>query len=151
MKAVSEYFKNLRAALADTGHGGIYRYKDQSLQDALVTTVQLGMGPKGVAVNDDGTHFDPGPATPDARGWLVFQTALIMVGGAVPVGFKTRALQVRVDGMERMTTVDYLRRQIKRLETSGDPHGDGGSSCFGIWQDLENELERVTAEPERVA
>ena len=146
----SEYHVNMRSALADFGTGGVYAWKDESLNGALITVVQTGFGPAGVAVNVAKTGFDPAPATPDARGYLIFQAALLLIGGQVPVGFKTRALQVRVDPLERTLTVDYLRRQIRRLETQGDPHGTGNSACFGVWADLENELSRAT-EPERLA
>ena len=146
---LSEYHQNMRSALADFGTGGVFAWKDESINGALVTVVQTGLGPAGVAVNSTNTMLDPAPATPDARGFLIFQAALLLIGGQVPISFKTRALQVRVDPLERTLTVDYLRRQIRRLETQGDPHGSGRPACFGVWSDLENELTRAT-EPERI-
>lgn len=146
---VSEYYGNLRSALADFGTGGVFMWKDESLAGALQTVVQTGFGPRLVTLNEAKTHFDPAPDTPDARGYLVFQAALLLIGGQVPMGFKTRALQVRIDPLERTLTVDYLRRQIRRLEAQGDPHGTGGSACFGIWMDMENALDRTT-DPERL-
>ena len=147
---LSEYFGNLRTALADQGTGGVYAWKDEVLSSALKTTVQTGFGPRGLELAEGGHALTTAPATPDARGYLVFQAAYMLMGGQLPVSFKTRALQVRVDPLERAQTLDYLRRQIKRLESEGDPHGDGGTACFGVWQDLENALERTT-EPERIA
>jgi hypothetical protein len=129
---LTTYHKNLRAALADQGSGGVYQWNAEVLNSALVTTVQTGFGPAGVSVDPGETALDPAPATPDARGWLIFQSALLLVGGRMPVGWKTRAMQVRVDPMERMTTVDYLQRQIKRLEQNGDPHGDHDSGAGGL-------------------
>lgn len=149
VKAFSEYHDNLRLALNDLGTGGVYKFRDESLSGALMSVVEMGMGPRGVAVNSGKTGFDPEPATPDARGYLVFQAALFMVGGMRPVSIKTRAMQTRIDPIERQTTIDYLRRQIQRLEKHGDPHRSGGASCFGVWADLENELKRETT-PERV-
>ena len=135
-------------ALSDTGANGIYKYKNESLDGAIVSVVEMGNGPKGVTVAAGKTALEPAPATPDARGYLIFQAALLLVGGMIPVSIKTRALQTRIDGLERMTTIDYLRRQIQRLEKYGDPHGTGGGKCFGVWTDLENALERTT-EPEQ--
>lgn len=149
-KPLADYYSNLRTALADEGSAGVYAWKDEVLSAALVSTVQMGCGPRGVDVNSGLTALDPEPATPDARGYLIFQAALLLMGGRIIAGFKTRAMQVRVDPGERILTVDYLRRQIQKLEKQGDPHGDGGSSCFGVWSDLENALVRKT-EPERVA
>ncbi len=148
-KALSEYFQNMRSALADQGTAGVYAWKDEVIASALVTTVETGMGPRGVLLNAEKTELDPEPGTPDARGYLIFQATLLLMGGRIMASWKTRAMQVRVDPMERNLTVDYLRRQIQRLEKHGDPHGDGGSSCFGVWSDLENALTRTT-EPERV-
>jgi len=141
---LTAFYVNLRMALADMGRSGVYRYKDESLAGALVSVVQMGLGPKGVEVAVSGTALDPAPETPDARGYLIFQAALLLVGGQQPFSLKTRALQTRIDPMERILTVEHLRRQIQRLETHGDPHGNGGSSCFGVWSDLENALERTT-------
>jgi hypothetical protein len=145
---LSEYHVNLRMALSDMGANGIYKYKNEALNGALQSVVEMGKGPKGVVLTNDKTAFDPAPATPDARGFLVFNAALLLVGGMIPVSIRTRAMQTRVDSIERMTTIDYLRRQILALETSGDPHGTGGSRCFGVWNDLENALDRTT-EPVR--
>lgn len=136
--------------MSDHGNNGVYKWKDESLEGAISAVVQMGMGPKGVLVDPENyLYLDPAPATPDARGYLVFQAALMLIGGQQPISIKTRAFQTRIDPMERMLTVEYLRRQIQRLETQGDPHGEGGSACFGVWQDLENVLER-TEEPERL-
>lgn len=146
----SEFHTNLRMALADMGGNGIYKYKQQALTDALLSIVQMGVGPKGMEVTPDKQGLVAAPASPDARGYLVFKAALLLVGGMLPVGIKTRAVQTRVDSIERMTTIDTLRRWIKDLETRGDPHGTGGSKCFGVWSDLENELTRITV-PEQVA
>jgi hypothetical protein len=145
---LSEYRPNLRSALTDHGMNGVYKWRDESLDSAIKAIVQMGLGPKGVLLNAGGTHLDPEPATPDARGYLVFQAALMLIGGQQPISIKTRALQTRIDPMERALTVEHLRRQIHRLETQGDPHGDGGSACFGVWADLENALERTT-QPEQ--
>lgn len=144
--AISDLRANLRAALVDHGNNGVYRFRDESLDSAVKSVVEMGLGPRGVSVSE--ANLDPAPATPDARGYLVFQAALLMVGGQQPASLKTRAFQTRIDPMERQTTIEYLRRQVHRLEMDGDPHGDGGASCFGVWQDLENALER-TVEPER--
>lgn len=149
VKLLSEYYTNLRMALNDLGTGNVYKFRNESLDGALISVVEMGVGPKGVAVNSQKTGFDPEPQTPDARGYLVFQAALFMVGGMRPVSIKTRAMQTRIDPLERMTTIDYLRRQIQRLEKNGDPHGTGGARCFGVWSDLENELVRATT-PEQV-
>lgn len=146
----SEYRVNVRTALGDFGRGGIFKYKDESVDGALRSVVEMGLGPKGAAVSADKTGLDPAPATADARGYLVLQTALFMLGGGIPVSVKTRAVQTRVDGLERMTSLDALKRMLKRIETTGDPHGTGGSRCFGVWRDLENELERASADPEQV-
>ncbi len=143
------YYKNMRTALADQGSGGVFAWKDEVISSALVSTVQMGFGPRGVAVAEDGLSLDPAPSTPDARGYLVMQATLMLIGGLMPVSWKTRAMQVRVDPGERALTVDYLRRQVQRLERDGDPHGDGASACFGVWSDMENALDRTT-EPERV-
>ena len=147
---LTEYYGNLRTALADEGTGGVYAWKDEVIASALMSTVQMGCGPRGVVVTSNLLGFDPGPATPDARGYLIFQAALLLMGGRIMASWKTRAMQVRIDPGERTLTVDYLRRQIQRLEKHGDPHGDGGSACFGVWSDLENALTRKT-DPERVA
>ena len=146
---LSEYHRNLRAALADFGTGGVYMWKDESLDGALLTVVQTGLGPAGVVVDSSLTGFSVAPATPDARGYLVFQSALLLVGGQTPVSFKTRAMAVNVNPVERAQTIDYLRRMIWRLENEGDPHGTGVASCFGVWTDLENALAR-SADPVRV-
>ena len=84
----SEYHVNMRSALADFGTGGVYVWKDESLNGALITVAQTGFGPAGVAVDVAKTGFDPAPATPDARGYLIFQAALLLIGGQVPVGSK---------------------------------------------------------------
>lgn len=147
--AVSDFRANLRSALTDHGSNGVYKWRDESLDQAIVAVVQMGLGPKGVAVAAGLANLNPGPATPDARGYLVFQAALMLIGGQQPISIKTRAFQTRIDPIERQTTIDYLRRMIHRLESQGDPHGEGGSACFGVWQDLENVLER-TEEPERI-
>lgn len=149
VKAFAEYYINMRMALGDLGSGGVTKFRNESLDGALMSVVEMGIGPRGVAVNDAKTGFDPAPSTPDARGYLIFQAALFMVGGQRPVSIKTRALQTRIDPLERMSTIDYLRRQIQKLEKSGDPHGTGGAKCFGVWADLENELVRETT-PEQV-
>lgn len=147
---LTAYYGNLRTALADEGTGGVYAWKDEVLGSALLSTVQMGCGPRGVEVSLDELSLDPEPATPDARGYLIFQAALLLMGGRIMASWKTRAMQVRIDPGERILTVDYLRRQILRLERQGDPHGDGGAACFGVWSDLENALTRATDEPERV-
>lgn len=148
-KPLTEYYENLRTALADQGSGGVYAWKDEVLASALVSTVEMGVGPRGVLLTVDKLDLDPEPATPDARGYLIFQATLLLMGGRIMASFKTRAMQVRIDPGERTLTLDYLRRQIQKLEKHGDPHGDGGASCFGVWSDLENALTRTT-EPERV-
>ena len=148
-KPLTEYYENLRTALADQGSGGVYAWKDEVLASALVSTVEMGVGPRGVLLTVDKLDLDPEPATPDARGYLIFQATLLLMGGRIMASFKTRAMQVRIDPGERTLTLDDLRRQIQKLEKHGDPHGDGGASCFGVWSDLENALTRTT-EPERV-
>jgi len=142
---LATFHGNLRTALADQGSGGVYAWKDEVLDGALLSVMQMGLGPAGVVVNDDEDGFDPGPASADARGLLVLQAALLLMGGQLPVGFKTRALSVMIRETERMETIAHLRRLIQRLEQNGDPHGTGtGGACFGVWQDLENELWRRT-------
>jgi hypothetical protein len=149
--ALSEYHENMRAALADPGTLGVYAYQDAQLDGAMRTVIQTGLGPRGAAVKvGDPAVLDPAPASLDARGYLVFQAALLLIGGQIPVGFRTRAMSVLVSPFERQATLDHLRRQIQKLEKNGDPHGTGGSSCFGIWQDMENALAPATT-PERVA
>ena len=147
---LSDYYVNLRMALSDQGVGGVYAWKDESLSGALRSVVEMGLGPKGVSMATGKPALDPAPQTPDARGYLIFQAALLLMGGRNMVSFKTRAMQARVDPAERLLTVDHLRRQIRRLETQGDPHGTGGAVCFAVWSDLENEIERSAGTPERV-
>lgn len=146
----NEYRNNVRTALGDFGRSGIFKYKDESVDGAVQSVVEMGLGPKGVAVDAGKTGLDPAPSTADARGYLILQTALFMLGGGIPVSVKTRAVATRVDGLERMTSLDALRRLLKRIEMTGDPHGTGGSRCFGVWRDLENELERASADPGQV-
>ncbi len=146
----SEYRTNLRTTLGDFGREGVFRFKNESLDAAIQSVVEMGMGPRGVAVNAGKTGLNPAPDSVDARGYLVLRAAMLMLGGGIPVSIKTRALQTRVDSLERVTSLDALRRLIQKLEREGDPHGSGGSRCFGIWQDFENEL-GVTREPERTA
>lgn len=148
---LAEFRENLRMALSDPGTTGVYAYQDEQLDGALRTIVQLGKGPAGVAIKEgDSTSLDPAPSTPDARGYLVFQAALLIIGGMIPSSFKTRAVSVMISPFERQATIDHLRRQVQQLETTGDPHGTGGSACFGIWQDFENALCRRT-NPHRIA
>lgn len=148
-KPLSDFYENLRAALSDQGTAGAYAYRNESLDGALRTIIETGLGPRGVLLNEAKTHLDPEPATPDARGYLVFQSALFIIGGQIPFSFKTRAMSVHMNPAERALTVDHLRRQIKRLETEGDPHNTGRSSrCFGVWADFENAICRLTT-PER--
>lgn len=149
-KPLTEYYQNMRSALADQGTGGVYAWKDEVIASSLITTMETGMGPRGVKLSGDKTALDPEPATPDARGFLVFQAALLLMGGRIMASFKTRAMEVRIDPQERTLTLDFLRRQIRRLEQQGDPHNDGGSACFGVWSDLENALTRTSAIPLRV-
>jgi hypothetical protein len=146
----TEYHVNLRTILGDFGREGVYKYKAESLTGALMSVVQMGLGPKGVAVSGDKTGLDPAPSSADARGYLVIQAAISILSGGIPVSIKTRALQTRVDPLERMTSLDGLRRLLKRIETTGDPHGTGGSRCFGVWQDFENEVVRSANDPEQV-
>jgi hypothetical protein len=148
---VSDFRTNLRTVLTDHGRNGVTKWRNESLDDAIVSVIQLGFGPKGlgIASSAGGPVVSPSPATPDARGFLVFQAALFMLGGQQPVSIKTRAIQSRIDPIERQTTLEYLRRQIRRLETEGDPHGTGGSACFGIWAEMETAFEKLE-EPDRI-
>lgn len=145
---LSDFYVNMRTALADLGTGGVYQWKNENLDGALLSVVDLGIGPQKVVVNTDRTGFDPGPDTPDARGYLVFQAALLLLGGMIPMGVRTRAFSATVYPAERTLTLDHLRRLIRRIETEGDPHGNGGKACFGVWEDLENTLSR-TSQPSR--
>ncbi len=145
-----EFHNNLRTVLGDFGRGGIFKFKDESLTGALRSVVEMGLGPDGVTVSSDFLGLEPGPTSADARGYLIIQAAITMLGGGIPVSIKTRAVQTRVDPLERMTSLDALRRMLKKIEKEGDPHGKGGSRCFGVWRDLENELSRSANDPERV-
>ena len=143
---ISAYFDNLRAVLGDVGSNGVYQWKDGQLLSALRTTIQLGLGPKGVAIMaGDDTRLDPAPTTPDARGYLVFQTALTMRAGRENVSFKTRPMQVMHRPEERAMTLDHLRRSIRKIEEEGDPHGTGITALFGVWTDWENYVARLTS------
>jgi hypothetical protein len=135
---ITSLYTNLRAVLGDQGSNGVYQWKDEVLSGALLSVVQLGMGPAGVAVSVDGLSLDPAPASPDARGYLVIQAALSLIGGNTPVSFKSRGLNVMIRPEERITTIEHYRRLLAKLEKDGDPHGTGGVSLFGIWQDFEN-------------
>lgn len=135
---IADLHTNLRAVLGDQGSNGVFQWKDEVLSGALLSVVQLGMGPAGVSAGDDGLSLDPAPTTPDARGFLVVQAALALMGGNTPVSFKSRGLNVMIRPEERMTTIEHYRRLLVKLETQGDPHGTGGTSLFGIWQDFEN-------------
>lgn len=149
---ITSYYLNLRTVLADPGVGGVYAWQDEQLAAGLQTVIQTGLGPKGMALNGAGDLIETGTETEnyDARGFLVFQVALLMLGGQLPFSHKTRALSVIRRPEERELTLDHIRRQIKRLESTGDPHGNGGGRCFGIWQDYENALEPTT-EPVQIA
>lgn len=140
----------MRAALNDPGKVGAYQWKDEQLSAALRTVVQTGIGPKGVLLDETGENLSPEPATPDARGWLVFQACLLLIGGSSPVSFRTRPMSVTVDARERMETIAHFRRTLHDLLYNGDPHGTGNSSFFGLWADFENHICRRT-EPERLA
>lgn len=149
-EAISTYYPNLRAVLSDSGSNGIYQWKDEQLDGFLRTVVQTGLGPAGVTVKaGDPTMLDPAPASADARGYMIFQAALLAMGGRIMIGFQTRPMKVTVNAEERKLTVDHLRRLIQRLEKHGDPHGTGKPTCFGVWADLENYVSRMT-EPDRL-
>ena len=140
---LTSYYVNLRTVLADPGTEGVYAYADEQLGRALQTTVQCGCGPRllALAVEDPWTMVQAGEVENyDARGLLVFQAALLMLGGNILFSHKQRALAVNFRPEERAMTLDHLRRQIKRLETGGDPHGTGAAACFAVWQDYENAL-----------
>ena len=142
---LAAFHNNLRTALADQGVGGVFAWKDEVLNGALLSVMQMGLGPAGVVVNDSEDGFDPGPVSTDARGLLVLHAALLLMGGQLPVGFKTRALSVSIREGERKETIAHLRRLIQRVEQDGDPHGTGGGGmCFGVWQDFENAVWRRT-------
>ena len=145
---LTEYFMNLRTLLADPGTAGAYAWADEQLAGGLMTVIQAGLGPKTMVLTQDRLKVEVGVVEKyDARGYLLFQAALVMLGGQVLFSHKSRALSVTYRPEERALTLDYIRRQIKRLETTGDPHGTGGTACFGIWQDFENALcPRVGAE-----
>ena len=151
IELISAYYENLRAVLGDAGSNGIYQWKDEQLAAALRTTIQTNLGPAGVAVKaDDITRLDPAPATPDARGYLVYQTALSMVGGRQNVSFQTRPMKVLHRPEERKMSIDHFLRMIRKIEEEGDPHGTGSAALFGIWTDWENHVCRLT-EPTRTA
>lgn len=146
-KPLLDYFPNLRTILQDVPVAGIYAYSDQQCADLLRTVVQTGLGPKGVDISEtDEQQLDPAPASPDARGFLVFQAALFALGGTTGVSWKTRAMSVTMAPREREQTINHLRRMINRLETEGNPHGDStGNGFFGVWEDCENAIHRLTA------
>ena len=146
---IPAFYENLRAVLGDAGSNGVYQWKDEQCLGAIRTTVQLGLGPKGVAVSVDGLTLNPAPASPDARGYLIYQAALGLIGGRQNVSFKTRAMQVNLRPEEREMTLEHFRLTIRQLEEKGDPHGTGTPSFFGVWVDLEQYIER-TGELQRV-
>ncbi len=139
---LTDYFLNLRTALADPGVAGAYAWADEQLAGGLLTTVQTGLGSKTMSLSEDKTKIVivANVENYDARGYLVFQTALIMLGGNVLFSHKSRGLAVTYHPQERAMTLDHIRLQIKRLESAGDPHGTGRVACLGIWQDLQNAL-----------
>lgn len=145
---VSDLRTNVRTALADFGQCGVFIWPNESIDAAIRTVIETGIGPRSVSIASlHGTvMLDPPPATPDARGHIVFHAALLLIGGQLPFSWHTRAMSVRTNPRERDLTISHLRRQINRLETDGDPHGDGGTPVFGVWNDLENALRR-TIEP----
>lgn len=139
---LSDYFVNLRTVLADPGTEGVYAWANEQLSGSLLTVMQTGLGPKTMAISGDKTKIviETAAENYDARGYLVFQAALLILGGQILFSHRTRALTINHHPEERAMTLDHIRRQIKRLESSGDPHGTGGSACFGIWQDYQNAL-----------
>lgn len=143
---LTDYYMNLRAALADPGVAGTYAWADEQLRGGLLTTIQTGCGPRCMTLtaNNTKTLVDGETENYDARGYLVFQTALILLGGQVPFSFKQRSQSVQFRPEERSLTLDHLRRMIRQLEGNGDPHGSGSASFFGIWADMENALTRTT-------
>lgn len=140
---LTEYLENMRAALGDQGSSGVYEWKDEVLVGALRSVVQMGIGPNGVELNALGDGLAVAPASPDARGYLVFSAALTLVGGTQKISFKTRGMQVMTRHQEREATIAHLRRMLHLLETDGDPHGNGGSAFFAVWTDYENALCRT--------
>ncbi len=151
IESISTYYENLRAVLGDAGSNGVYQWKDAQLAAAVRTTVQTNLGPAGVAVkSDDPASLDPAPATPDARGYLVYQTALSLVGGRQNVSFQTRPMKVMHRPEERKMSIDHFLRMIRKIEEEGDPHGTGVAALFGVWTDWENHVCRLT-EPTRTA
>ncbi len=148
----TNYYLNLRTALADPGVAGAYGWADEQLRGGLLTVIQTGIGPLGMTVSEDNekTVTDAAAESYDARGYLVFQAALLLIGGQVLFSHKQRALSVTYRPEERAMTIDHLRRMVGRLEKQGDPHGTGAGKCFGIWQDYENALCPRTC-PEQIA
>lgn len=147
---ITSFFENLRVALGDVGSNGVYQYKDEQLAGAIRTTIETGLGPKGVTISEDRLNLDPAPATFDARGFMIFQAALLLIGGRQNVNFATRAMKVTHNPAERAASIEHYRRKIKELEESGDPHGTGGRKFFGVWTDFENHVFRHTC-PTQVA
>lgn len=135
--------ENMRAVLSDRGTNGVYQWKDEVLDGALRSVVQTGMGPADVAVNDSLDGLNPAPVSPDARGYLVLQAALMLMGGGLPFSYKTRGMSVSIRDRERQTTIEHLRRLLGKIEGDGDPHGTGIGSVFGVWQDFENAVCRT--------
>ena len=118
---LSDFYEAVRALVGDGGDPSVgYDFVDAQLNAALRTAVRVG-GQSCMAIDPDNqTQLSPGPPNGDTWGWLAVKAAALLVGGPVPMSFRTRALSVTVEASGRRDTLVHLETLLSDLDARGN-------------------------------
>lgn len=130
---ISVFRPTLRLALGDNPAAGTYKYSDAQLDAAIVGAMQAGQGPSCLALANNNTEITPDP-NPDEFGYLLFQTALLMMGGYSPISYKTRAISVSESSTTKRDILTHLRLKIQELRDKGNICSGTGSETAGVFE-----------------
>lgn len=121
---ISSMYPAVRVLLGDGGSDAEgWDYEEEQIANAISMIVNSGFLPCVAIKAGDATKLDPAPPNRATWGWLVAKAAHILIGGANPVSYKTRALSVFQDAAVRRDSLTFIEAMLSELDGSGNVCG----------------------------
>lgn len=138
--AFANFHVALRTVLGDAGTAATgYDYHAEQLDGALATVVNMGFVPC-VSVDPSGEALVEPPVNPATWGFMVAKAAHLLIGGATPESFRTRALSITVEASARRDTLSHIEAMLSELEAGGNVCGVAGDVAYkglvGVQEDF---------------
>lgn len=113
---LSDFRPLVRALIGDDSASGAHQFTDDQIDASVLGVFQMGKGPEGYAVVDDG---EISPALPYGSGFAIvaLRAARIRMGGSPSgVSYRTRAISVTDKGFSRGELMNWLERELHEHE-----------------------------------